>query len=332
MKRYLITSFIAVIAISGCETLSKQRADDDAFKPFGVFIAGKRLEDLEFRKDENEQRILQDSTVKNALAASELVLKDTPYAGLDLRNKANRARLRENLSDIYEGNTPKDETSPSLGGMCGFSTIVAIRDLMDVLDRSDRPFRRVEGKIRDYVFRVDERKERPRNRVATGHGHLAVEMRRVKSQRDYALMKKTVLETLHWDIEIKNDPGDPNDGYEVVLRQGSPDNVPPKGEIFPDTITLPDFARDPGDPDSVWKRELNHKLFAKGKSIKVRHVYRKIGDGPLERLDDKHAFYKVTECSCVDIMFKGFPPELKLPSQDGYCLGRCDHPLIVNSR
>ncbi len=326
MKRYLITSLIALIAISGCETISKQRADDDSYKDFGVFIAGKRLKDLEFRKDENEQKILQDPTVKNALSVSELVLKDTPFAGLDLRNKTNRARLREILSDIYEGSTPKGETPPTFGGMCGFSTIVAIRDLMDVLDRTDRPFRRVEGKIRDYVFHVDKREERPNNRVATGHGHLAVEMRRVRLQRSYGGNITTVLETLHWDIEIIRN------GFEVVTRNGSSNDVPDKGKIFPATITLPDFARNPDDPDSVWKRKLDHKLFAKGKSIKVRHVYRQIDNGPLELLPDRHAFYKVTDCSCVDIMFKGFPPELKLPSQDGYCLGRCDHPLIVNSR
>lgn len=41
--------------------------------------------------------------------------------------------------------------------------------------------------------------------------------------------------------------------------------------------------------------------------------------------------YTSTAESCIDLLSHPYPPEFELPPQKGYCLGRCEHPFIVNT-
>jgi hypothetical protein len=168
---------------------------------------------------------------------------------------------------------------------------------------------KVRGKIRDYVY-VDE----------THSGHLAVEVGiqtfASAATRD-AGGPPIRVESLHWDIDV--------DGAYQVHERGTDLNNPFPGVT---DLTLPAEAI-----SSIWDpfRDLKYKLHAKGTKIIVRHVYRKINGGPLELLPSNDFRYTSTEESCIDLLFNPFPPETQLPHQNGYCLGRCKHPFIVNT-
>ncbi len=106
-------------------------------------------------------------------------------------------------------------------------------------------------------------------------------------------------------------------------------------------VAFPPHAIDPEDPRSVWCRGLDHKLLAKGADVQIKNVFRKVECcnpgcdhpecGKLVRLSDTEKFYLSTEESCIDLMFKGYPPASELPPQVEYCLGRCENPPIINS-
>ena len=174
----------------------------------------------------------------------------------------------------------------------------------------------VRGKIRDYIFIADKD-------FKTGKGHLSVDVVHefCDSKGDHSVFH-------HWDIDIHK--------YTVFKRDDT--NFPnlPFPELK-DKITFPAFSLDPEDDRSIWKRCLDHKLFAEGKDEKgndnftINDIYQRVDGGPLIRLDDAHDWYRVTKESCIDLMFKGYPPASGLPPQSNYCLGRCEHPKIVNT-
>ncbi|MGI9437906.1 MAG: hypothetical protein ACR2Q4_24250, partial [Geminicoccaceae bacterium] len=174
------------------------------------------------------------------------------------------------------------------------------------------------GKIRDYVF-VDETKS----------GHLAVELVQEEycTRQAFLDCKPDRVTTYHWDIEV------PEYCYEVHERDdnGFPNNPFP---TLPD-VSFPPHALDPDDARSIWCRCLDYKLYAKGSKIRILNVYKSVDGGDLIRLDESKpenaGYYQSTESSCVDIMFKGYPPATQLPPQIEYCLGRCVHPPVVNS-
>jgi hypothetical protein len=190
----------------------------------------------------------------------------------------------------------------ALQGIGGFSTILVLKKILLSVHQT------LFGKIRDYIF-VDKTKS----------GHLSVDMCMDRS------------EFFHWDIEILDGE------YRVHPRQGDPAN--PRDPYYPDNpfpnvdLELPAAATDPGNPKSIWARDLDHKLHAMGDRIEVRHIYhRRLSEPDLTRLDSKHQLYTSTRASCIDLFTQGRPPatvgELK---QKDYCLGRCEHPAIVNT-
>lgn len=212
--------------------------------------------------------------------------------------------LRELLREIDRDPTRVLDTDvpDAMRGIGGFSTTLFLKKLILGVHQT------VYGKIRDYIF-VDRTKS----------GHLSVDMCIDRS------------EFYHWDIEIANG------GFGVHLRKGDPDD--PNDPYYPDNpfpnvdLDLPEGATDPDEPTSIWVRGLDHKLHARGKSIEVRHIYhRSLSDPDLTRLDDNHHLYMSTEASCVDLFTQGRPPATfgELTDSD-YCLGRCEHPAIVNT-
>ncbi|MFK7893856.1 MAG: hypothetical protein AB8B63_23775 [Granulosicoccus sp.] len=133
---------------------------------------------------------------------------------------------------------------------------------------------------------------------------------------------------------------------------------------------LPAEAKDFLNPDSIWGRGLTGRLFASGESINVASVtgtlYAMTPTGSAGAVADTGTAYaaidgreyyrnhviegnvvfgpntalrQTTEDSCIDIMFAlsesgEFPVSIEeFPAtQRGWCLGRCKHPLIANSR
>ncbi|MFK7859703.1 MAG: hypothetical protein AB8B64_12820 [Granulosicoccus sp.] len=132
--------------------------------------------------------------------------------------------------------------------------------------------------------------------------------------------------------------------------------------------SLPEKAKDPANTeDSIWARGLNRRLTAYGSAIKIESITEKrfamvaydkalLGDDAslplyIDALDDyyvrgqvltdtytltgNHPYLQTSKESCIDIMFADiFPRHIaEFPGdQTGWCLGRCSHPVIENSK
>ena len=252
---------------------------------------------------------------------------------------------RDKLSEIVDerytnGSLPLDMPNV-LKGIGGFSTLQFLqRALANIVPSPDFPERRTEvsGMIRDYVF-VHESDHSQENYIASGSGHLAVEMitEVFDTNEDYASKNPSFRELIHWDIDIKKQ------GYKVFRRNPRDEVISgaaPPFSLNPGDLTFPPASINPANSQSIWCRGLDHKLFAKGPdAFEIHHVYRQINCDQIERIDeivpigggDIDPWYGVTPESCIDLMFRGFPPATELPDQSGYCLGRCKSPDIVNT-
>ena len=74
------------------------------------------------------------------------------------------------------------------------------------------------------------------------------------------------------------------------------------------------------------ERQFNYKLHAQGRRIYILTVFL---DNDL--VDAEDPIYNSDRYSCIDIFFEYEPPANELPEQFGYCMGRCDHPPILNT-
>ena len=221
------------------------------------------------------------------------------------------------LERIKQGEAIADDRNSPFHGIGGFHKLLVAEIALAPNDDQEEQ-RVICGKIRDYIF--DE---------ATGSGHLTVDTRIdiYNSAASFSAGTPDSVERYHWDIDV-------NGVYKVIPRD---DNNP--DDPFQNTVDLPDAAKDPSNRDGIWLRGgrpgLDHKLFAKGRDVVVRNVYRKFDNGSIVRYDDAtpHPFYVSTDESCIDLLTKGRPPATldDLPPQPGYCLGRCDHPQVVNT-
>jgi hypothetical protein len=212
----------------------------------------------------------------------------------------------------YKGSLPQ-----ALQGIGGLTTTLLLQKLLplDAEPIADKIFY---GKIRDFTYLE-----------ATGEGHLAVDI--CIDRREFVPLGEDHREFFHWDIEVAKG------GFAVEPRTppGVPTDQTAYGDPFPNlNITMPAMAIDPSDPKSIWRRGLDHKLYARGMTITVRNIYwRKLSDPDLVRLSESDTdLYESTMASCIDLFTEGPPPatfgEL---SGSGYCLGRCANPPIVNS-
>jgi hypothetical protein len=232
----------------------------------------------------------------------DMFLYRPPPVGLDIRRSPwNIEALTSLLERIdREPTSIIPEVPEALQGISGFISILVLKKLLIQV----HPV--VRGKIRDYIF--DER---------TKSGHVSVDMCIDRNQ------------FYHWDIEVLDGE------YGVHFRiPADPQNPDYPDNPFPDVdLKLPAAATDPNDKRSVWFRNLEYKLHALGDRIQVRHIYYRGPTVPdLTRLDSQHKLYTATNASCIDLFTEDYPPatigELR---QKDYCLGRCEHPAIVNT-
>jgi hypothetical protein len=206
------------------------------------------------------------------------------------------ARLNENPLGIYP------DLPPQLQGIGGFITAAFLQRFLDTagnaveVDQDGNllnPSRSIAPKVLSGKIRDFVLTRNPSD-ATRGSGHINVDM----CQED----ERTGLKYFfHWDIEVFDDQF-------VVTEEPSPDRARP---------------------------ELDHKLSAKGGSIEVRHVYYRTSANPnLVRIlpGAGQMYYHSTPASCVDLFTEGAPPETygELVSRE-FCLGRCDHPFIVNT-
>ena len=246
-------------------------------------------------------------------------------------------KLRSVVGQAQDGTG--DGLPPSLQGLDGHLAMVYLKAYLGRFAGDDDQLKfeggrvvaakpqyrvKVSGKITDYHYirePVPAGVSTPPV-VAGGHGHLSVDMVYEEFDSDDELIacNPTACEFLHWDIDFhrcevhrRDDAGFPNQPYPGI------------------PLEFPSHSLDPDDGRSIWCRCLDHKLYAEKDDFVVRSVYRRLSGVPkLELLPPEHAYYHNSDDSCIDLMFKGFPPAT-LPEQKEYCLGRCPHPMIVNT-
>jgi hypothetical protein len=153
----------------------------------------------------------------------------------------------------------------------------------------------VRGKIHKYYFNDDQK-----------GGYLEV-----NTEVDTEVGGVTHTDKYFWAIAVR--PGT----YRVVDRDDSMPEDP-----FPDTVEFP-----MGAYADIVDRHLDQKLFAEGTGIVVIAVKKNGVLLPFWRPE-----YASTADSCIDMMFWGYPRESELPQQKYYCLGRCKHPAVINTR
>lgn len=129
-----------------------------------------------------------------------------------------------------------------------------------------------------------------------------------------------------WRVTV--DPG----GFTVVDKTPEDDPNYDPNNVFPGTIPI----------NAAKAQNLYYKLWAKGTAIKVQSVERDMNvmNGvpnwqPMPESNPHFApLYEPSDDACIDMMFALPPPEV-LPAGIApplYCLGRCDQPLIINTK
>jgi len=224
--------------------------------------------------------------------------------GIDLITDDGRSKLKQLLEKIDKNSERKKysgrkiDVPDALKGIGGFHTRLLIRAALSPPDAVIT--QKLSGKIRRYIF----------NKYTYG-GYLEVNT----TVETFVNGTRTGKDKYWWSIAVL--PGT----YGVYKRDENNLTDP-----FPGTLRLPDAALDPENPRGIWKRHLDHKLYAVGEGIVVLAVTK---NGDL--LPKTDPAYESDENSCIDLLFKGYPPEQDLPPQSAYCLGRCQSPLIVNT-
>lgn len=208
--------------------------------------------------------------------------------------------LLELLENAGQGDSRAFPVQRGIGGGDAAAFLRAVRLKIDadgVFDEQIEVLVKVRGTTHHYEFNK-----------AHGSGY-------IENEVFYDFLKNGKLvhqEKYYWTIGVR--PGT----YEVHLHSGE-DNNP-----FP-TVPM-EFDKDM--LENIKLRDLKYKLFAKGEGIVVLGVRK--DDVLLPRSDD---LYQSTSESCIDWMFKNHPPAHYggLPRIFERCLGRCDHPALMNT-
>lgn len=300
-----IAVIIAALALSACARKAPPSAGDKV--DLGVVVDGQRLDEALSKGDRGEEILEQ-------------------VFGRELARGEGRARLEKAIRELNEGRASGSDIS-QLKGLGGFSAWQLARRIVSpsVFEEETK------GLIGDYLVFFNEARDK-------GYGHLTVdiETKEYFSPESYAARKPDRIVLYQWHLEVLKET---KKFTGFVVHERNEDGFP--DDPFPGTVTFPAESLDPTNPFSVWKRGLDHKLFAKGKGIVIHDVFRQIklrsGDdydeGPIVRLANNHDFYDRTEENCIDLLTRGAPPtyRIEFPEQSGYCLGRCANPDVFNS-
>ncbi len=264
---------------------------------------------------------------------------------------ASRKQLRDGIKDFAENNNPQNtgqliaqlrssnmnptKNAPGftgVGGALGHAVLDVAEEALSPAGQYDQQGKRVvvsmEGQIKGYEFSGSVGNP--------GNGKLvvitAITSRVVRSGPGNLPPPKTV--GYKWDIEVINN------GFKVVEY----DSTDPK-DPFPETMTFSQNML-----NRIKSLGFQYKLWAKGTDIIVKSVWRKQNfdwqnvdrpnywGNPLPNPSQGHnkwkRLYESDSASCIDMMFVDPPPPTfnDLQGPPWYCLGRCAHPSIINSR
>lgn len=311
--RILLWSTLLVL-VSACMTPDKEdpgpmsSKEPDAITPMKLIIAGKDF------------NVLLESKSKLEEALGSLADHDGDYEG----------NLGNLIDKMMASNLDPDKKAPGFTGISGalgheVLTIVQTEALgpAGLYDTESSVIVAMEGQIIAYEF--------DGNVYKPGNGSMTVIT--AVTSRKYPSRGRPVPKVVgyKWEIEVVNN------GFEVRTHSTNP------RDPFPDTMT---FSQDM--LERVQELGFQYKLWAEGTDIVVHSVWRKQNfewsragrpnywGQPLPRTGNSKwkRLYVSDPDSCIDMMFVNEPPaefeDLRGPPW--YCLGRCQHPGIVNSR
>lgn len=304
VRNFAVIGLLALVACAKSPLSEKATSAEDA-TALPLVVNGKMLPDILVER-ETTDKILEGLFKK------------------DMSGEKGREELKNLLADLDSGKGLDDVKA--FRGVCGLSTAEFVRAVLN-----PNGSREIQGLIGDFVFEHDGNLSHDGFKYhGTWPGHLTVDMKIAVNETVNGRVNFVGYEYYHWHIDVVKED-EVRDGFEVRRRQGDKNNP---DAPFPGTVEFPPSALDPDNESSIWGRNLDHKLWAKGPEIVVRDVYYQPVRGQLRRLEDTHEFYKTCEESCIDMMTEGFPPRYRIdfPPQSGYCLGRCASPFIVNSK
>lgn len=246
----------------------------------------------------------------------------------DFGGNTNPANLKSMIQQIRASNEISGIDIPGLTGLGGGYGHAFLDLAGDAIlgnghfNQGARVVVTISGQILDYEFNRTINND-------TGNGRLEVVTyitRRVVPAG--AGMPSAKTDAYKWKIRVIDD------GFTVVHRNDADPDGP-----FPGTIPFSSEMK-----DRVNSLGFVRKLWAKGEKIVVDEVkfvkdYTPGTDWtsvpPLDPGMTKYArLYESDANSCIDMMFAGEPPATMADLQGPpfYCLGRCAHPWIVNTR
>lgn len=140
---------------------------------------------------------------------------------------------------------------------------------------------------------------------------------------DYDGLNISTTDAVRFKVSVERDVASGDDGFVVVKR----DDHAPDGP-FPGTMP---FTR--AMINDVEFYGYQYKLWARGNSITINEIALKPeGDVVFTKLPMSDPRYKIGPDSCIDMLFVREPPsDLGRLGPPFYCLGRCDHPGLVNT-
>lgn len=244
----------------------------------------------------------------------------------DFANNSNPTNLGQLIAQLRATNQNSSGNAPAFTGISGalaYEFLNVAEEALNPSGQYDQPGKRVvvsmEGKIIHYKFYGSV--------GSPGNGELtvitAITSRVIPSGAGNPPPRTVGYK---WEIEVQNN------GFRVVSHSNNDSDPFPGTMVFSQNML-----------NRIKSLGFRYKLWAKGTSIVVKNVWRDMNfdwQNPnwgmaLPRGNPNwRRFYQGDSASCIDMMFvRPPPPEFTdLPGPPFYCLGRCDHPSIVNSR
>jgi hypothetical protein len=292
MKRPWLITIVAVITIFGLSSCAQMQREERAAAP----VAAPEPPSVAEEAYDPLALVVGAEPISDVLENRERALDtlNDVLLGEESVRRFNDDELAALLEQAQSDETTAEELRAALDGRDALNGVAGFPVLQFLHAYVTGEPQLVRGKIRKYYFNDDEK-----------GGYLEVD-----TEVDTVQGGSVVgTDKYFWAIAVR--PGT----YEVVEHSGDRDNP------FPGTI---DFE-EPKLTD-IEQRKLDAKLWAEGTGIVVIAVKK---NGVL--LDTDGPLYESTDASCIDMMFWGYPPRSELPRQRSYCLGRCAHPLVVNT-
>jgi hypothetical protein len=243
----------------------------------------------------------------------------------DFGGNTNPNNLGQLIQQIRNSNQSSGTDVPGttgLGGAFGQAFLDLAEDAIagnGQFDNGKRVVTSLSGQILDYAYNA-----------ADGSGKLEVNTY-ITSRVVPAGQGLPPPKTVAYKWKIRVDPTTANStGFIVVDRVAGP-------QPFPNTISFTREMKQRVDSLGFMK-----KLWVKGTNIVVEEVRRdqnyNASNPNFQLLPPNNPnyakLYQTDASSCIDMMFVGDPPSTMadLQAPPFYCLGRCDHPFIVNTR